>query len=264
MRRFIDSLTGQSIIDNRFNGVNIVKFKPADIARESLANRVRQVLMERIIDGTYSPGTRLVEMQIARELNISQAPVREAFCALEAARLVETGPYRGTRVREVSDRECRDAYQVRAVLEELAAQLGAARLREQSRELRAEADATLAAAKRGEVVRYLHHNVRFHQVIVEAADNAVLRNTWESLSFTVGARVRASRASGDMVAVAREHRQIADAIVHGDVKTAGRLLRRHAEVLIEGSTVNKERPSSGAAFSASKPLEKKTWRSANL
>jgi DNA-binding GntR family transcriptional regulator len=101
-------------------------------------------------------------------------------------------------------------------------------------------------------------------VIVEAADNAVLRNTWESLSFTVGARVRASRASGDMVAVAREHRQIADAIVHGDVKTAGRLLRRHAEVLIEGSTVNKERPSSGAAFSASKPLEKKTWRSANL
>jgi len=108
-----------------------VKFKPADIARESLADRVRQVLMERIIDGTYPPATRLVEMQIARELNISQAPVREAFCALEAARLVETEPYRGTRVREVSDRECREAYQVRAVLEELAAQLGATRLREQ-------------------------------------------------------------------------------------------------------------------------------------
>jgi DNA-binding GntR family transcriptional regulator len=258
-------LTEQSIIDNRFYGVNIVKFKPADIVRESLADRVRQVLMERIIDGTYPPGTRLVEMQIARELKISQAPVREAFRVLEAARLVETEPYRGTRVRQVSDRECREAYQVRAVLEELAAQLGGAQLREQSRELRTEADATLAAAKRGEVVRYLHHNVRFHQAIVEAADNTVLRNTWESLSFTVGARVKASRASGDMVAVAREHRQIVDAIVHGDAKTAGRLLRRHAEVLIEDSTCGgKERPSSAAVFSASRPLEKKTWRSANL
>ncbi len=241
-----------------------MKFKPADIARESLADRVRQVLMERIIDGTYPPATRLVEMQIARELNISQAPVREAFCALEAARLVETEPYRGTRVREVSDRECREAYQVRAVLEELAAQLGATRLREQSRELRAEADATLAAAKRGEVVRYLHHNVRFHKVIVESADNAVLRNTWESLSFTVGARVKASRASGDMVAVAREHREIVDAIVHGDVKAAGRLLRRHAEVLIEDANGGKKTPPGEAAFPATRPLDKKALRSANL
>lgn len=212
-----------------------MKVKPVDIARESIVDRVRQLVMERIIDGTYAPGTRLVEMQIARELNISQAPVREALCALEAARFVETEPYRGTRVRRVGDRECREAYQVRAVLEELAVRLGIVSLRERLRELRAEADATLAAAKRGDVQRYLHHNVRFHQIIIEAADNAVLRHTWESLGFTVGARVRASRTSDDMVAVAREHRQIVEALARGDGKTTGRLLRRHAEVLVEGS-----------------------------
>jgi len=135
-------------------------------------------------------------MQIARELNLSQAPVREALCALEAARFVETEPYRGTRVRRIGERECREAYQVRAVLEERAAQLGTSSLQARLRELRAAADATLAAAKRGDVMRYLHHNVRFHQMIVEAADNEVLRQTWESLGFTVGARVRASRAAG--------------------------------------------------------------------
>lgn len=211
-----------------------MKLKPVDIARESLADRVRQVLTDRIADGTYPAGTRLVEMQIARELNLSQAPVREALCALEAVRFVETEPYRGTRVRRIGERECREAYQVRAVLEELAAQLGNGNLQARLRELRAEADATLAAAKRGDVMRYLHHNIRFHQMIVEAAENEVLQQTWESLGFTVGARVRASRVSGDMIAVAKEHREIVEAVARGEAKAAGRLLRRHAEVLVEG------------------------------
>jgi DNA-binding GntR family transcriptional regulator len=102
--------------------------------------------------------------------------------------------------------------------------------------LRGEADAAMAAARRGDVVRYLHHNVRFHQIVVDAADNGVLRHTWESLGFTVGARVRASRTSGDMIAVAAEHLEIVAAIARGDTKAAGRLLRHHAEVLVERTT----------------------------
>ncbi len=224
----------------------------AELARASLADRVHQVLMERIIDGRYAPGTRLVEMQIARELNISQAPVREALCTLEAARFVETAPYRGTRVRQIGERECREAYQVRAVLEELALQLGAATLREHLREFREEAEAAMAAARRGNVVRYLHHNVRFHQMIVDAADNSVLRQTWESLGFTVGARVRASRTSGDMIAVAKEHLLIVDALARGEGKAAGRLLRHHAEVLVErAAEVAKKAPGPATAPRAS-------------
>lgn len=213
----------------------MTKGKPAAIARESIADRVRDILTERIVDGTYSPGTRLVEMRIARELNVSQAPVREALCALEAARFVETQPYRGTRVRRVGERERLEARQVRAVLEELAAQLGAARLRARLRELRTEADSTLAAAKRGDIFRYLKHNLRFHQMIVEAADSAVLLRTWESLAFTIGARLRASRAPRNMSAIAAEHRRIIDALARGDVRSAGRLLRRHTEVLLDAT-----------------------------
>jgi DNA-binding GntR family transcriptional regulator len=216
--------------------------KTADIARASLADRVHQLLMDRIINGTYPPGTRLVEMQLARELDISQAPVREALCTLEAARFVETEPYRGTRVRRIGERECREAYQVRAVLEELAVQLGAASLQARLEELRAEANAAMAAAGQGDVVGYLRHNVRFHQMIVDAADNAVLRQTWESLGFTVGARIRASRTSGDMIAVAGEHLQIVDALALDDSKEAGRLLRHHAEVLVERAAEIKQKP----------------------
>jgi DNA-binding GntR family transcriptional regulator len=218
--------------------------KPTDIARESLADRVRQILMERINDGSYPPGTRLIEMQIAGELNISQAPVREAFCALEAARIVETEPYRGTRVRRIGERESREAYQVRAVLEELAVQLGAQRLHQGLAELSVEARDAMAAAKRGDLARYLRHNLRFHQIIVETADNEVLLQTWTSLGSTVGARVRATRTSGDMTAVAQEHLEIVKALDRGDAKRAGRLLRHHAEVLIDNAAaVEKKRDS---------------------
>jgi DNA-binding GntR family transcriptional regulator len=224
--------------------------KPADLARESLADRVRQILMERINDGSYPPGTRLIEMQIAGELNISQAPVREAFCVLEAARIVETEPYRGTRVRRIGERESREAYQVRAVLEELAVQLGGARMYERLGELRAEARGAMAAAKGGDLSRYLRHNLRFHQMIVEAADNQVLLRTWTALGYTVGARVRATRTSGDMTMVAREHVEVVKALERGDSKGAGRLLRHHAEVLVDNAAAVEKRDSKASIDTA--------------
>ena len=49
------------------------------IKRESVGGQIKDLLLERILDGTYKPGHRLVELQIAEEFNTSQAPVREAF-----------------------------------------------------------------------------------------------------------------------------------------------------------------------------------------
>lgn len=206
--------------------------KDTAIVRESITDRVREILLARMRDGTYVAGARLIEMQIARELKVSQAPVREALRALETARMVETVAYRGTRVRGIEERERNEAYQVRAVLEELALQLGAKRMRERLGWLRSETGAMIAAAEAGEIARFLHHNARFHRAIIEAADNDVLRRTWDSLSFTVGARARGRRVSTNLVEVAREHRQIVETLARGQVKAAGRLLRRHSEARI--------------------------------
>jgi DNA-binding GntR family transcriptional regulator len=199
------------------------------IARESISDRVCQVIMQRILDGTYPPGFRLVELQLAREFNTSQAPVREAFCKMEASGLVETEPYRGTRVRQVSEREMSEASQVRGVLEQLAAELSAANLQRNLKPLRAEADAVSAAAKAGNPEAYVTRNHLFHRLIVEAAGNAALLRTWDSLAFAVGSHVRFVPGSVDLVATAREHQEIVGALARGDGRTAGKLLRRHAE-----------------------------------
>src|SRR5258707_15138406 len=94
-----------------------------------MSDRICRILADRIIAGQLAPGERLVEMRIAEEFRTSQAPVREALRELETLRLVESEPYRGTRVRDVGAEEMAEAYAVRAVLEQAAAELAAPALR---------------------------------------------------------------------------------------------------------------------------------------
>ena len=79
--------------------------KPSALVRQSTTHQVRQTLLTRILDGTYKPGDRLKELVLARELGVSQAPVREAIRHLKAANIVDTIPYCGARVRVVSETE---------------------------------------------------------------------------------------------------------------------------------------------------------------
>lgn len=201
------------------------------IARENIGDRIRKILLDRILDGTYPPCHRLVELDIARELGVSQGPVREALGQLEALRLVESAPYRGTRVREVGEQEMREAHEVRAVLEQFAAQLAAPRLRASSRALRAEVAAMRDAAAAGDIERFAHNDLAFHQIIVDAAENRSLRRTWEALGVEMRIRQLLSRGAFDLGEVASVHLPIVDALEIGDGEAAGRLLRMHPEIV---------------------------------
>jgi DNA-binding GntR family transcriptional regulator len=199
------------------------------LERDCMSDRIRRVLAERIIGGLLAPGERLVEMRIAEEFRTSQAPVREALRELETLRLVESEPYRGTRVREVGERDMAEAYAVRAVLEQAAAEAAAAtlmgnvdRLRRTLEELRA---AALAQDREG----YAKHDIDFHRGIVEAAGNRILLQTWDSLGFDVRLRIMLARKETDLPRFAACHDPILDALDAGDGPTAGRLLREHAE-----------------------------------
>jgi DNA-binding GntR family transcriptional regulator len=198
------------------------------LRRDTVRDQIKRVLLTRILDGTYRPGDRLLEMQIARELNASQAPVREALRELEALRLVETQPYRGTRVRAVNAQELREAYQVRAVLEEMAARTAAPNFKGNTGALQAEVNALRTAARAHDLDAYAAHNLGLHRMIVQAAGNSILLRVWESLDLEARARIALARVSIDLREAAESHQAIVDAFNRGDGRTAGRLLREHA------------------------------------
>ncbi len=93
--------------------------------RSNLREQIKDVILQRIVEGSYEPGSRLVETRIAQELGVSQAPVREALRDLEQVGCVVHEPYRGCSVRAFSAEELMDAFPVRAALEALAARLAA-------------------------------------------------------------------------------------------------------------------------------------------
>lgn len=205
------------------------------VHRQCMHERVKQVLLDRILNGTYKPGDRLVELQIAREMDTSQAPVREALRELEALHLVETESYRGTRVRQLSTRELRESYQVRGVLEEMAAQSAAPRFQENPQPLQAALATLLAATQSRNLECLAQQEGAFHRLIVETSGNSVLLRVWDSLAIEVWTRINLRllvQTTVNLQEVISEHQPIVDALVRGDGRTAGYLLRRHAEALL--------------------------------
>lgn len=86
-----------------------------------MRREIRTYIQRQIAQGVYRPGDRIVETQLAREMNVSQAPVREALLELAAMGLVEERPYSGTFVRHLKASDIEDIYNTRAFLDEYAA-----------------------------------------------------------------------------------------------------------------------------------------------
>ncbi len=200
-----------------------------NVNRTSLRAQVKEILLARIINHEYKPGDRLVELQIAQEFGISQAPVRESLRELEALGFVESEPYRGTRVRAVTKAELTEIYPVRAALEEVAARVAAQRLAGKVEALAAELAAMHQAAEKGDLYEQVQHDVEFHRLIVEASGNRVLQDVWRSLRIEARTLISALKADIGGHEIAEMHRPVLEALAEGNAEKAGALLRKHVE-----------------------------------
>lgn len=196
------------------------------LKRSSAREHITQILLDRILDGTYKPGERLIELQIASELSTSQAPVREAFRYLEAMRVVETETYKGTRVRSISPRELEESSQVRAALEELGAQLAAPHFKGKVEILENTSALFMQAADNKDVKSYSKHDIEFHRLIMTASQNSLLVSIWESVVLESRFRLTLKSIGEDQLChFGQAHLPVIDALRNGDGKAAGKLLR---------------------------------------
>ena len=201
------------------------------LTRTVLREQIRELLLERILKGELQPGDRIVELQIAQEFGTSQAPVREALSELQSLGFVVYEPYRGTRVRRITEGELAEIYPVRAALEELAAQEAASRLDGKVGELEREFEAMREAADRGVLQDLATHDATFHRLIVEAAGNQVLLDTWRTLRVEARVVVTALKTDIDLQELAELHRPLLEALKEGSPEKAGGALRQHFETL---------------------------------
>jgi DNA-binding GntR family transcriptional regulator len=214
------------------------------VERRALVDKLAATLQARVLSGELPMGARLRQEALAEEFGVSRTPVREALRKLQANGLVELRPHRGALVRGLSSREIQDAYEVRAELEGLAAELAALHVRQEDIDLLHEAqtefrtalDEAVAARERGaepseEVsARWGRANDLFHQAVQHAAGNAVLASTLSHLhrSFPRDLSRTVLRDSTTLLHEnVREHGEILAAIERHDSVAARTLMVEH-------------------------------------
>ena len=199
------------------------------VKRTCMRDHIRDVLVARILDGTYPAGMQLKELTLAREFNVSQAPIREALRELEGSGLVASERYRGTRVRGADFAEMRESYELRATLEARAVELAVPCAPEVIAELEQCLRAMSVAAGHNDSESYISEALRFHRTLIVASHNRTFVSVWDSLHWDVRGRIaveRLAKQSADFGPLIELHEELVAKIRAGLVDEAATLVRK--------------------------------------
>jgi len=200
-------------------------------------------LREMILQGRLQPAERVPEAELAARLGVSRTPIRQALPALAQEGLLVSAGKRGYAVRVFTLEQTRQALHLRALLEGVAARTLAERgasppLLAELKHCLYEGDAlfTQRSLADGAELLYAQVNQRFHQLIIDAAENPLLSALIErcnAVPFTaplniVFASVSKARAFDLLFCAHSQHHNIVQAIEHRQPDRAEHLFREHA------------------------------------
>ncbi|UXT85220.1 GntR family transcriptional regulator [Agrobacterium tumefaciens] len=201
------------------------------IGQSNLVAEVEERLYRAIASGELAPGTRIVEAELARRLEISRAPIREAARRLENRGLVTWIPRRGFFVRQLTANDAVDIYGVRIALESYAVRLTAANAsREDIEGLRKLLLDIRSAKSEVDSERLVEADVVFHRAICALAKNPRLVAAFDSLASELRLAlsfVNRRFETGDRFA--ERHSRLIDVILDGDPEKAAQALVSHLE-----------------------------------
>lgn len=216
----------------------------APFERASTAARVAALLRDRIGSGAIAPGTRVIELEVARELGVSRSPVREALLKLAEEGLVAILPYRGAIVTPLRDERLAELMEFRLVLERFALDRLLERVSKAAvARLRARLTAMRRALRAGDRRRAIDEDLALHRAIVAMAGNALLERAYESLLAQIRLYIDATSARYDRFdELADEHASLIAAIERRAFPEARALLDAH---ILHGFRELQEHPSAG-------------------
>ncbi|MFB7113361.1 GntR family transcriptional regulator [Streptomyces sp. NPDC056190] len=191
------------------------------------SERVTRQLRDDILVGVRTPGSKLVERELAAQMGVSRVPVRDALRVLVAEGLVTPRPRTWAVVREFTSSDIADLNEVRGALEALTFRLAAQRRHRAGLDrLRSNLEEELKAARAGDGVRARRAAADFHETVTSMAANELL----SELESTFRSRLRWLLGQhDDLMAIAREHEALYAAIADRNVALVDELVARHLE-----------------------------------
>lgn len=195
----------------------------------SLRSKIYHHLKNAILDGVYKPGDSLIEMKLAKELGVSRTPIREAIRQLELEGLVTSIPNKGVVVEGVTLQDVEDIYEIRKMIEGLAARWAAEKISdEQLKELKDILDLMEFFTEKGNVEKLSELDTRFHDIIFKASNSRPLESVLTNFHhFTQRARLVSVKTGGRARYSLEEHRRIYEALKSRDPDGAEKAVIDH-------------------------------------
>jgi DNA-binding GntR family transcriptional regulator len=147
-----------------------------------LAEQIEQFLISAIMQGKYKPGQRLVENELLREFGVSRSPIREAFMSLVKSGLLVSVARSGTYVKDITEKDIREKFPVRAYLEGFAAGLAAPQMGPGDIDEMGSALSRMKESAEGNDFRaYTDSHNAFHMAFINASRNDTLTHIIKTL-----------------------------------------------------------------------------------
>jgi len=198
-------------------------------ATPTVVDRVYQAIITEISEGKFSPGSRIIQEQIAQKLGVSRQPVQQALLLLRNQGVLQSAPGRGLIVAPIDLDYVKNLYDIRAVVEGLACALAA----KENSALAAKQGPKLIkngfnAVKSGSVANMIAADMKFHELIYSLSGNPLIQLEMDAHW------IQTQRVMGEVLMrdetprnIWNQHELILDAIIKGDAADAERLAREH-------------------------------------
>lgn len=202
---------------------------PNDLQDLSQGELAYSQLLSAIRDGTFRPGDRLRETDVAQRLSLSRTPVREALRKLEADGIVEHKARIGAMIRVLGRTEVVELYEMRTVLERTAAEMAAKHASPAEIDQMVELNTKIAETV-GDPASAAALNQEFHRSIYLSTRNRFLLEAARALNNALMLLGPTTLANEERIkTVHQQHAGILEAIRAGDVAEAGKLAETHLQ-----------------------------------
>lgn len=202
--------------------------------RHLYSDDITEIIKKAISQNKLRPGDRIVETRLAKELGISQAPVREAIRELIALGLVESRPYQGAFVKIIDRQEIFESYDVRIALETQAMQNIANHISEdQIIELQKRIDAMHSAGAKNNFEEFIECDRLFHYKILQFNGNKLLIKLWEQCKIMQNSKIISITARTDLKNLADRHNLLLSALRGKDKTTIENEMSCHFQSLLD-------------------------------
>jgi DNA-binding GntR family transcriptional regulator len=226
----------------------------------TLVDQVADIIVQMAMAGRFESGMRIREGDLARELNVSRVPVREALRLLEADGIVTSEPYKGMRFMEIGAKQIGDIREVRLQLEILAARLCLERLQDISTltdDLFRHLKAMTRAKDESHFLQMTHEDIEFHRAICRHSGNAALLRFWDSAAKQLAVIFGRIHRDARYTTLHEDHLRLIDAFAGRDPTVVEKALSDHiltaAEIVFPRQTGDAPRRSARRAKGERQP-----------